>query len=129
MTTTTITLSSYVVRAEDGSIDLDATCTKFAGDLLKYQAERETEAEVVGAAVHAVFDQFKGARLNMPAVTSLALQKLNVQPENFKTLSERVQGYIRDHAGEQGSGSLFGIGRGKGGGVIRWADAPPPKAE
>ena len=119
-----ITLQSYCVRNADGSIDLDATVTKFSGDLLRFQTERELEAEAVGVAVNAVFDQFPGAKLNMPAVTSMALQKLNVQPENFKTLTEKVQGYIRDRAGDRESGALYHIGKGKGGGVVRWADVP-----
>jgi hypothetical protein len=129
MAINTITLNTYLVRAADGSIDHDATTLKFQGDLLKYEAERETEAETVGAAVNAVFDQFKGTRLNMPAVTSYALTHLNVQPENFKTLTERVQGFIRDHSGERESGALFSIAKGKHGGVCRWADQPVKPAE
>jgi hypothetical protein len=126
---TTINLATYSIRAADGSIDLEATAEKFAADLLRFQAECETEAATIGAAIHAVFDQYPGARLNMPAVTSMALQRLNVQPENFKILTEKVQGYIRDHAGDRASGALFGIGKGKGGGVCRWADVPEKTEE
>ena len=96
---TTINLQSYCVRNPDGSIDLDGTERKFSGDLIRFQTERELEDEAVGAAVNAVFDQYPGAKLNMPAITSMALQKLNVQPENFKTLTEKVQGYIRERSG------------------------------
>jgi hypothetical protein len=117
-----INLNTYVVRAGDGSIDLDATCAKFARDLLAFQAERETETEAVGTAVNAVFDQFPGARINMPALVNYALQRLNVQPENFRILSEKVQSYVRDHSGPRESGALFHIGKGKGGGVFRWSD-------
>ena len=124
MALNTITLNTYLVRASDGSIDHDATLAKFRGDLLKYSVERDLESETVGAAVNAVFDQFPGARLNMLAVTSYALTHLNVQPENFKSLSDRVVGYIRDHAGNRESGALFHIGKGKGGGCWRWADVP-----
>lgn len=126
---TTINLQSYVVRNPDGSIDLDGTERKFSGDLLRFQTERELEAESVGEAVGAVFDKYPGAKLNMPAVTSMALQNLNVQPENFKTLTEKVQSYIRDRAGERNTGAIFHIGKGKGGGVCRWADQPEPKPE
>jgi len=129
MAINTITLNTYLVRAADGSIDHAATTLKFQGDLLNYEAERELESATVGEAVNAVFDQFKGARLNMPAVTSYALSRLNVQPENFKTLTEKVQGYIRDHAGERGTGALFSIAKGKSGGVCRWADQPVKSAE
>jgi len=119
---TAINLNTYVVRAGNGSIDLDATCAKFAKDLLAFQAEMETENEAVGAAVNAVFDQFPGARINMPALVNYSLQRLNVQPENFRILSEKVQNYVRDRAGARESGALFHIGKGKGGGVSRWSD-------
>jgi hypothetical protein len=118
----TINLNTYVIRASDGSIDLDATCAKFARDLLTFKTESETETEEVGAAVNSVFDQFPGARINMPALVNYALQRLNVQPENFRILSEKVQNYVRDHAGPREDGALFHIGKGKGGGVFRWAD-------
>lgn len=121
---TTITMNTYLVRAANGGIDHEATCLKFAGDLLKYEAERETENAVVGDAVGAVFDQFKGARLNMPAVVSYSLTRLNVQPANYKTLADRVHSYIQDHAGPRESGALFSIAKGKNGGVCRWADCP-----
>jgi hypothetical protein len=121
---TTIILSSYVVRSDDGSIDLDGTCTKFAGDLLKYQTEQETESETVGAAVRAAFDAHPGCKYNMPAITSAALNILNVQPENFKMLSEKVHSFIQAHAGTRESGAEFRIAKGKGGGVARWSSIP-----
>ena len=127
---TTINLATFAVRDSDGELDLSATVTKFEGALLAYQAERETELATIGAAVHAVFDAHKGTNINMPAVTSLALQKLNVQPETYKALSERVQSFVRDNAGERESGAIFGIAKGKGGGCCRWEDVPvkEPKA-
>lgn len=120
---TTINLGSFCVRNEAGELDLSRTVQKFEGELLKYQVERETELATIGAAVNAVFDEHLGACINMPAVTSLALQRLNVQPETYKALSERVQAFVRDNAGERGS-SVFSIAKGKGGGVRRWADTP-----
>lgn len=121
---TTINLSSYVVRTDDGSIDHDATVAKFSGELVRYAAECETEAAAIGVHVNAVFDQYRGANLNMPALTSMTLTRLNCQPEAFKVLTEKVQGYIRDRAGE---GGAFTISKGKGGGVRRVADLPAAK--
>ena len=60
----------------------------------------------------------------MPAVTSMALTRMNVQPENFKILTDKVQDYIRENAGTRASGALFSIAKGKGGGVRRWSDTP-----
>lgn len=120
----TINLATYAIRSEAGNIDLPATLAKFEVTLIQFQAERETEAASLGVAVGGVFDQYRGINLNMPAVTSMALTRLNVQPENFKILTEKVQTYIRDNAGERESGAIFHIGKGKGGGVRRWSDCP-----
>jgi hypothetical protein len=119
---TTINLSTFAVRDDSGDVDVDATCEKFAQVLLQYQAERETESATIGAAVNAVFDQHRGATINTPAITSLVLQRLNAQFEQYKVLSERVHSYIRSNAGEKGS-ALFRVAKGKGGGVSRWSDA------
>ena len=122
---TTAILASYVLRGEDGELDIEGTVDQFRSDLLNYQVERETEAATIGAAVNAVFDEHPGARINMPALQNLALQKLNVQPENFKALQTRVTEYVRENAsGERSDGRLFKIGKGVRGGVLRWAQEP-----
>lgn len=118
---TSVNLATFCVRDESGAIDVGATVLKFEGEVQKYQAERELESETVGAAVNAVFDEHRGAVINMPAVTSMALTRLGVQPETYKVLSERVQEYIRTNATDT-RGGLFRIAKGKGGGVTRWAD-------
>ena len=127
-----IMLSIALVRGVDGSIDQDACLAGCKTAITKYVAERETEEATIALAVNDLFDEHKGARLNMPYVQNEALRRLNVQPENFKTLSERVAQYVRDHAqgekAEDGSferpDSLFLINKGKGGGVARRADLP-----
>lgn len=126
---TTINLATFAVRDSDGELDLDGTMTKFQGVLLQYQAERETELATIGAAVNAVFDQHKGATINMPAVTSFALQRLNVQPESYKVLAERIQTFVRDNASDERGKGLFRIAKGKGGGVTRWSDVPEKPAK
>jgi len=127
---TTMVLASYVLRGEDGEMDIEGTVDKFRSDLLNYQVERETEAATIGAAVNAVFDEHPGARINMPALQSLALHKLNVQHENFKALQTRVAEYIRDHAShDRSEGRLFKISKGLRGGVLRWSDEPVSDSE
>lgn len=117
-----INLHNYVVRGSDGSVDTDATLAKFESTLSAYIVERETEQSTIAAAVGAVFDAHKGTAINMPALTSLTVQRLNAQPENFKTLSERVQSYVREQS--KGDSSMFLIAKGKGGGVSRRCDIP-----
>ena len=127
-----INFASYVVRFTDGSIDQDGTIEKFASDLIRYEAERETEMATIGSAVHALFDQFLGARLNTPYVTGEVLRRLNVQPENYKVLHDKVVDFIRsnsqgktaDDGTVENPSSVFVIGKGKGGGIARRCDLP-----
>jgi hypothetical protein len=123
------TLSITLARSSDGSVDESATLAECQSAIRKYVAERETEQATIALAVSDVFDSLKGARANMPYVVNSALRGLNAQPENFKALSERVADYLRSHAGDRASGALFHIGKGKTGGVTRWADQPEPAAK
>jgi hypothetical protein len=117
MSTLTITLAT-----KDGKIDEKASRLAFDAALVKYVAERETELSAIADAVRTVFDSHKGLSINMPAVAGFALQQLNAQPENYKTLETRVMEYVRENA--KGDSSLFVIAKGKKGGVTRRADQP-----
>jgi hypothetical protein len=114
---------------KDGSVDQEASRQAFDTALSKYIAERETEESTIAAAVSAVFDKFPGAAVNMPALASMALQHLNALPSNYSTLDEKCKQYVRDNAGARESGKLFVIGKGKNGGVKRWADQPAAAPE
>jgi len=117
-----INLATYMVRGTDGTPDTSATLNKFSADLDNYIASRETEQEVIAAAVNVVFDAHKGVRMNVPFVISQALTALNVSahPHMFNTLTQRVHAYISDNS--KGDNSLFQIAKGKGGGCSRRAD-------
>ena len=114
-----ISVSDYVVMSK-GSVDVEATVSSFRAALVKHLAERETQNATIASAVHAVFDKNRGQVINMPALTGLALQELNAQPENYNTLSDRIQEYVREQS--KGDASLFIITKGKGGGCKRRAD-------
>lgn len=122
-------LNITLARFSDGSVDLDGTLDACKTAVLKHIAERETEQSTVASAVSDTFDKLNGAKANMPYVVNATLRSLNAQPENFKSLSELVAGYIRENAGNKDSGKLFHIGKGKGGGVLRHSDQPEPKPE
>lgn len=111
-----INISNYIVRSANGSIDHEASLAKFAGDLLKWEADREVEREVIAGAVHALFDRHLGKRLTTPYVVSEALKSLNAQPENYKTLTEKVAEFLR-------TSPEFDTTKGKGGGCARSRDA------
>lgn len=125
--------------ADGGKIDIDASTQAFRTAALKRQAELETEGAEIAQAVEELFDQYRGKAIPMPTVGSMVAQKLNAQPENFKVLSDRVLDYVRANSQTTGSeedgtlvqhpDSLFVIGKGKGGGAYRRADAPVKPAK
>ena len=125
-----INIVTFAVRNSDGSIDHEASLQEFSDLIIKFGEEQDQENKVIAGAVHALFDRFKGARLNTPFVVGEVLRGLNVRPENFKTLTEKVQGFIRGQSqGEtlpdgshENPASVFVISRGKGGGIARRAD-------
>jgi hypothetical protein len=131
------TLSVTLVSGTDN--DLDANVAAFRTAYCAFVAEREIEDTNIGEAVHAVFDQYPGANINLPALCGFALQRLNVQPESFKKLEERVADFVRENAdrhekkdkdgvvtqmAEPDRTRTFKIAKGKNGGVLRWSDKP-----
>lgn len=117
---------SFIVRDSSGSVDMAASCAKFEQALFTHCAERELEQATIAEAVDAAFAAYPALeRINMPALVTFVLNKLNSQPENHKVLKEKAEGYIRENAQgetyEDGSQerptSKFLIGKGKGGGV------------
>lgn len=116
----------FLVRGSDGSLDFAACAAKFESELIKYAAERETETQTIADAVDAVFAAYPAlVKMNVPALITMTLTKLNAQPENHKVLSERIHQYVQENAQgkteEDGTqerpDSKFVIGKGKGGGV------------
>jgi hypothetical protein len=123
-----ITMEKYAV-VENGVVDVDATVEKFNRDLTAYVAARETEASTIGQHVDAVFEQYKGQHVKMPTLVTFVLNKLNVQSENYSTLKERVEFYVRSNSAAKRDeavslGRKFVIEKGKGGGVAVVADLP-----
>lgn len=124
-TVSTIHLVNYVVRDNNGEIDVTETLNKFHGDLLRYKTERETERETMLNAVHSVFDGFPlGQNLQMDMILSTAALSMNAMNENFKVLKDKIHAVLKDESGDRNTGRKFGILKGKGGGVCRWVDVP-----
>lgn len=112
-----LSISVDVVRSSDGTIDQGASLDVARLALSKLAAQHETEVGTISAAVAEVFATHESP-IGMPALVSLTCSKLNVQPENFSYLSERVAEYVRDNAQDRaGDSSAFVIRKGKGGGV------------
>lgn len=127
-----INLGMFAVRFVDGSIDHEGTISKFANELSEFAANQEAENATISQAIHAMFDQYKGARLNMPYLTGEVLRRLEAKPDTYKVLTDKVQGFIRsqsqgktlDDGSVENPQSVFVISKGKGGGVSRRVDQP-----
>lgn len=108
-----INLSSYVVRANTGAVDIDQTVAKFQTDLEKFAALQEADEAAIASAVSAVFDAHPDASLNLPAVASLAFNRMGCAASTYTEMVERIQTYVRS------AKTLYVIKKGKGGGVSR----------
>ena len=125
----TINLGEFVVRGAEGSVDFEATLSKFNDALRNYVAAVDTEDEALAAAVKALFDKNKGASINMDAVKSNVLHMLGVGVAEHKLMGEKVADFVRRNSGEHRVlGKTYRIGKGKGGGVSRWSDRKEDKA-
>lgn len=117
-----LNLASLVVRASDGTLDLQATLDAIAPEVVSLVEKMDNEYAEVASAVHAVFDQWKGTRLNTDAVISFSMQHLAAPtPDAVNKLTGKIKDYLKDNAGARGE-SLFWTRRGKGGGIKRWSD-------
>lgn len=111
-----INISINPIRSEAGTIDLEKTLTAVA-EYLTLRAEQEKRiSEGVSVAVHAVFEQYKGKTLAMPAAINYTVGVMGVPLDQYAETAEAIGEWIR-HSPE------FKIAKGKGGGVSRICDA------
>lgn len=104
----------------DGMVDVDASVEAFTKALEANIAERSIALQGVAEAVATLFDANKGAHIALPTIGSLVASALNSPPASFKTISARVQDYVRANA--KGGSSLFVSVRGRNGGTARRSD-------
>ncbi len=124
-------LSFALVLSATGTIDREQSLASAESALDSFISESETQDATIAAAVEAVFDAHRGVNLTMPTIAGMTLRHLNVGPANYKTQEKRVLDYVRANADKDGKRSgtrLFGIQKGKNGGVCRWSDVPEAPA-
>jgi hypothetical protein len=140
------TLTAYAVRNADGKVDFDSTIKKFSTRLVEFEAAVEKEEGAIASAVTDTFDKLladeatKGMNQNMDTIVFLAVQALAPNAGNYKILSDRIKNWLRINSdqpkkmsedgktvlveAEKPRTRMFGIFKGKGGGVKRWSDFP-----
>ena len=117
-----INLAQYILRSEDGTIDLDSTLIKFQADCEKYEAENSADNATVKDAINTIFDRYP-SNINMPALVSLVAGELKATPAQFETIKDRVANVIKGDPS-------FKVAKGRNGGVSRsvTVEAPPATA-
>lgn len=123
---------SFVLAFAGSSIDREASLAAAEAALDSHIAQSETTQATIADAVTAVFDEHKGVNLTMPTIQGMALRRLNPTPATYKVYGELVLNYVRANADQKGEAPrtrLFGIQKGKNGGVCRWSDVPEKSAD
>lgn len=124
---TTFNIETDSVRDSSGNVDVNRTMDKFHGLVMKHQTDRELEQSTISDAVNAVFDLHPGKRLNMPCLLTAVLGVLNVQPENFGVLRDRVHKFVHDNSSnKRDDNRSFRVAKGIHGGVCRWSEYVEP---
>ena len=138
-----IVLSSFVVRDAVGSVDEDATVQKFRGALATFITERETEESRIFEEIDTVLSANVGTRTNLDYVTGTVVRALNGNALNHTSLKAKVAEQIRANAcGEKDGKPIdrdtdeelaqprrYFMGKGRDGGVARWADRLQTQAD
>lgn len=138
----TIVLSSFVVRSASGSVNMEATLDKFEQAVSQFIADRETEETQIANAIEEVLSANVGTRTNLDFVTGTVARSLNATALNYGDLKAKAADYIRQNACGEKDGKpvdsktgeelseprRYFLGKGRDGGVSRWADRLASKA-
>jgi hypothetical protein len=117
----TIDFEEYAIRGADGSVDQEATVTRFAEQLATFAEQDRIVSQTVMTALNAAFDAqpVKGVHLAMPSVVFLTMKELHLdESTNIPALQAKIGSVVR-------SSPEFKVVRGKGGGVVRVCDMAP----
>jgi hypothetical protein len=99
-----IDLSKSVVVDASGSVNLESTLRNCAEAIATWNETRVNDLESVGAAVHTVFDTYKGSYVNSKALGTLVLGILKPTSLDAMTvLADRVSDFVKSNSGEGGT--------------------------
>jgi hypothetical protein len=123
-------VKAFLVNNADGSVNLEESVNKFREVALRYTASQEAEVSLVAACIAETFAQYKGARLNQAAITSMTIQKMAsklphlADPTLFSSLAKRVGEVLKELSGDEDT-KPYGVVRGPAGGHFCRADQAP----
>jgi hypothetical protein len=107
-------VSSFIMFDSEGNVDIGATQEKFNVALAKYTQEKGMLRTEVLAAINAVFDELPNARMNLEALKSFSMSKIQKTPESYNVVNETWEEVIRSN--------LFWIKAGRSAAVYRVED-------
>jgi hypothetical protein len=123
-------VKAFLVTNAEGVVDLEASVSKFREVALRYTASQEAEVGLISACIAETFAQYKGARLNQAAITSMTIQKMAAKlphladPTLFSSLAKRVGEVLKELSGDEDT-KPYGVVRGPAGGHFCRADQAP----
>lgn len=126
---------------DNGKVNLEASCNRFREVALRHLAGQEAEDTLISSCMESLFDQYKGANLNLEFIKSQTVQRMAKQvpelgdPGLFSSLSARVEDILHANTNQPAveakgdkpavaavEGRPYGMRKGKGGGFYRIAD-------
>jgi len=129
---------------EDGKVNLEASVDRFRSSALKFIAGQEAQDSLIMQCMTGLFDQYKGANLNLDYIKSQTVERMGKavpdlkDPGLFSILSTRVEAILHENcdqpaveakgdkpAVEAITGRVYAMRKGKGGGFYRNADQTP----
>jgi hypothetical protein len=128
----------------NGKVDLEQSVEKYRAVCLQHIAGQTAELDLIASCMSSLFDQHKGAFLNLDFIKSQTVQRMTKQhpelndPNLFAMLSGRVEDYLHANcntpaveakgnkpAKEEVTGKTYSVKKGIGGGFCRVADQTP----
>jgi hypothetical protein len=107
-------VSSFIMFDIEGNIDVAATQEKFNEALVKYTQEKGALRSAVLNAINSVFDDMPHARMNLEALKSWSMGRIEKTPETYTVISETWDEVVRSN--------LFWIKGGRSAAVFRVED-------
>ncbi len=98
-------VKSFLVTV-DGKIDLEASTEKYRTVCRQYMAKSMAEDELVSQCIGALFDQYRGAYLNLDYIKSQTVLRMTKahpelnEPTLFNTLAARVESYLHENTNQ-----------------------------
>jgi hypothetical protein len=124
-------LKNLLVLDTNRNIDVDASVEKFRGFVIQAAEAHKNDLGIIADGVSAVYNQYPGSFIQIDALKSIVLQKLNVHPSAYGAMADRLHKFVQENTdtgnGNNASGepAIFRLKKGKGGGFCRLADLKP----